>query len=561
MAWSKGKYHQKFHSQTLPAPLSSTIMSLLKGQDFIEEGWPPGPVIGQLLKAVAELEARGVQDRAYALKLLRRDFPAAPAKIGLREEPLALAEAISATSEEDRLNIENVRRFMQDLLRVPVVKGGAIMPDSCPSGMERATTPVGGVIAVENAIVPGAHSADICCSMYATFYRTEEGVKEQLDALQASTRFGMGGRAPKDRVAHPVNDEPVWGNPFLRQLEDKARGHMADQGDGNHFAYLGEVELGVEQTAALRAAGHAELAVGLEKAGGARGKFNVMVTHHGSRGLGASVYQRGKVAAVKHTSRIAEGIPDAAAWLDYRTPEGAAYWEALQYVSRWTKANHQSIHRRFLEKLGVQGDGAFGNEHNFVWKRGDVFLHGKGATPAWKDEEGKPLLGLIPLNMAAPILMVLGKDNADYLSFAPHGAGRNFSRRAIMRQFTEVQGEATPRVIERAIAQATPGLDIRWWYGKPDLTESPLGYKSAAQVKAQIQEFGLADIVAEIQPLGCIMAGDAGPAPWLRRKEELTPKQVRQIAHRAERRTVKQQLGHAAEGLEPEPEDLLAADE
>ena len=62
------------------------------------------------------------------------------------------------------------------------------------------------------------------------------------------------------------------------------------------------------------------------------------------------------------------------------------------------------------------------------------------------------------------------------------------------------------------------------------------------QVKAQIGQFGLADVVAEIQPLGCIMAGDSGPPPWMRKEEELSPKQVRQIAHRAERRKTRQDL-------------------
>ena len=61
-------------------------------------------------------------------------------------------------------------------------------------------------------------------------------------------------------------------------------------------------------------------------------------------------------------------------------------------------------------------------------------------------------------------------------------------------------------------------------------------------MRSQIEQFELADIVAEISPLGCIMAGDAGPAPWMRRGEELTPKQKRQIEHRAERRKLRQKM-------------------
>src|SRR3569623_1097536 len=97
---------------------------------------------------------------------------------------------------------------------------------------------------------------------------------------------------------------------------------------------------------------------------------------------------------------------------------------------------------------------------------GDLFLPGKGATPAWKVDEGCPLLGLIPLNMAAPILVVLGNDNAGHLSFAPHGAGRNYSRTAITRRFKNDLGEIDEKKLTAALAVSPRGLDIRWFYGK-----------------------------------------------------------------------------------------------
>jgi RNA-splicing ligase RtcB len=252
--------------------------------------------------------------------------------------------------------------------------------------------------------------------------------------------------------------------------------------------------------------------------------------------LGAHVYKRGQVAALKHTAKVADHIPKAAAWLDASSEMGAAYWEALQYVARWTKANHQAIHARFLQRIGAEVVTEFGNEHNFVWKRGDMFMHGKGATPAWSDEQGRPLLGLIPLNMAAPILMVLGKDNDEFLSFAPHGAGRNISRTAFKRQFPDAESR------QRSIEASTEGIDVRWFCGGADLSETPEAYKNAEQVKAQIEQFGLAEVVAEIQPLGCIMAGDSGVSWRQRKEEELTPKQKRQIEHRSERRRTRQDL-------------------
>jgi tRNA-splicing ligase RtcB len=523
-------------------------MSSLTGADLIEAGWLPGPDIGLALQIARQYEERGIHDRAYLLKLLKRDLPPQKPKIQPRTDPAPFSEAIEATCREDALNVGNVRRFMRELLHSPVIERGAVMPDACPAGQARATIPVGGAIAVRNAIIPAAHSADICCSMFATFFTCGKGVSPMLDDLMASTRFGMGGRKEEAWVSHPVLHEEVWGNPFLQGLQRHAAMHMADQGDGNHFAYIGRLRVTPPFLQSLERNGYEEHATALR----AHGECFVLVTHHGSRGLGAHVYARGQKAALAHMKRVAENIPDPAAWLDFKTEEGQDYWDALQYVSRWTLANHQSIHARFLEQAGALPLTAFGNEHNFVWKRGDLFLHGKGATPAWKDETGRPLLGLIPLNMAAPILVVLGRDNAEHLSFAPHGAGRNHSRTAITRPFKDDDGEINEKKLAASMAESTPGLDIRWFYGKADISETPIGYKPAAPVKAQIEHFNLAEIIAEIEPLGCIMAGDSGPPPWLRRKLELTPKQLRAIEHRADRRKERSRLKHAGEGEEGE---------
>ncbi|CAN5319673.1 hypothetical protein BH23VER1_BH23VER1_31630 [soil metagenome] len=500
-------------------------MPALSGKDLVDAGWPEGPVIGELLARARFLEEeKGIVDRKYLLKLLRRHIPVPLPKLAMRPpaEAAPLAEAIVAVGAEEERNVGAVRRQMGELLRAPLVRAGAVMPDACPVGGGTAVIPVGGVIAVENAIVPAAHSADICCSMFATFYRCDRPTGEQLDALAGSTRFGPGGRDESDLVHHPVLDEPVWENRFLNGLDHKARIHMADQGDGNHFAFLGEVG-----------------AAGDAIPGLAHGRYRVLVTHHGSRGLGSALYKRGQAAAVKATAKAATGIPPAAAWLDARDPEGAEYWEALQYVSRWTRANHESIHARFLERLGgIAPDATLGNEHNFVWRRGDLFLHGKGATPAWDGQ-----LGLIPLNMAEPILLVAGSDNADFLSFAPHGAGRNISRTALMRQFRDRKShQLDAAAVAASIAASTAGLDVRWFCGSPDLSETPIAYKDAAAVRAQIARFGLAEVIAEIRPLGCIMAGGSGRLkPWEEGYEKpLTPKQVRQIQHRAGRRKERQ---------------------
>jgi RNA-splicing ligase RtcB len=164
-----------------------------------------------------------------------------------------------------------------------------------------------------------------------------------------------------------------------------------------------------------------------------------------------------------------------------------------------------------VESVGAQMKERFWNEHNFVFRRDDIYYHGKGATPAWDgyaaDATG---LTLIPLNMAEPVLVVRGKDKDHALGFSPHGAGRNFSRSEHKRRM----GEVTP---EQMLAAETAGLDIRFFANKIDASELPSSYKKADTVVEQIKKYDLAEIVDYIDPFGCIMAGDIPPF-WLNKK-------------------------------------------
>lgn len=509
----------------------------IKARDLIAAGWHEGRRLGPALRRARELEAGGLA-REAVLVALEREFPKQLAVILPRHEPGPVTEAIEVENEEERVNLAAVRARMRELLHVPVVQRGAIMPDACPSGPARATIPVGGAIAVENAIIPGAHSADICCSMFASFFPANHPTGELMDQLEKTTHFGAVGRLSGDRWGSPVLEEPVWDNPFLKDLRSRARDFMGTQGDGNHFAYVGHISFSETQRAALAAAGYVELADWIERRDGV---FNVLVTHHGSRGLGADVYKRGQAAAERFCRENARDIPASAAWLPYDSPEGRDYWDALQYVSRWTRENHAQIHGAFLRRIGQRALVQFGNDHNFVWKRGDVFLHGKGATPAWTADDparvGQPLLGLIPLNMAREILLVLGSDNDTYLSFCPHGAGRNRSRKATLLPYRDDEGLVDPARVRDVLERETHGLDIRWFCGAPDLSESPIGYKDAAKVKAQIAKFGLAEVVGEIQPRGCIMAGEQEEPYWARARRE------KKAAHKAARRAGREEAG------------------
>jgi RNA-splicing ligase RtcB len=201
------------------------------------------------------------------------------------------------------------------------------------------------------------------------------------------------------------------------------------------------------------------------------------------------------------------------AWIPFETKEGQMYWEALQIIRSWTKLNHEVLHDATLEKMGIEKENRYWNEHNFVFKDGDIFYHAKGATPL--DAKFMPdITGprLIPLNMSEPVLIVEGNTTATNLGFAPHGAGRNTSR----SQHRKSKGEKT---IQEVFEEETKGLDIRFFSNEIDITELPSAYKNADSVRNQMEEFGLGTVIDEVLPYGCIMAGNWEiNAPWKKRR-------------------------------------------
>lgn len=443
---------------------------MIDGNTLIAWGFRPGRWFQGALATANAMHAGGADDDAIftALRAMQ------PVETLLRTNGVPFAMLIEAENEQERANVAAVAEHMDALMRVPTIMAGAVMPDACPSGVVPGTIPIGGVVACDDAIHPGFHSSDICCSVAMTVFCRKDDPKRVLDAVHDVTHFGRGGR---DRVHMPPDNvmSQFAKNPFLRGLERFAIGHFATQGDGNHFAYIGH----------LKSTGQVAL-----------------VTHHGSRGLGAQVFKRGMAAARRHTAIHAPKVPGHNAWIKASSEEGRAYWEALQVVRRWTKANHIVIHDLTAAKIGNAIADRFWNEHNFVFRKPDGrFYHGKGATPNWsgfsEDDDGRTL---VPLNMAEPVLVLKHRDNRDALGFAPHGAGRNIGRKAFLR-------DNRPEL--------PTGIDARFYCGEADLSELPPAYKNAASVRSQIAAYGLGEVIDEVIPYGSIMAGDwESEAPW-----------------------------------------------
>lgn len=433
------------------------------GKDIIALGFKPGPHIPAMIE---HANRTGTLDKVA----LQHLAPADPVPLKDVGKFNLYAEF---SNEDEKTNVDAVIRTMNEMARTPVVKAAAAMPDACPAG-SLGTIPVGGIAASEG-IHPGMHSADICCSVAISVFSDISPAK-LLDDIHKVTHFGPGGRdefKPSHGLMHLIET-----NPITAQHKDIAIRDMGTQGDGNHFAFVGMLK-STGQTA--------------------------LVTHHGSRGFGARVYKSGMKIADRYRQKLSPETLKVNAWIPADTQDGEDYWEALQYVREWTKQNHFQLH----DAVGHHVSDRFWNEHNFVFRKSDgLFYHGKGATPAFDNWAVDATdLTLIPLNMAESILIARGLNNESALGFSPHGAGRNFSRTEHRRRgLGDLEAE-------------TKNIDARFFSGIPDLTELPSGYKNAQEVKRQIEKFKLAEIVDEVIPYGCIMAGDwKQNAPWRKKK-------------------------------------------
>src|SRR5699024_401621 len=152
--------------------------------------------------------------------------------------------------------------------------------------------PVGGVVALKNAVSPAFVGFDIACRMKMSilnitvdeFEKRREQLAEDIDKV---TAFGLDSECGFNRRSHPVQDEPrlieIMRAPKLKEKADR---QLGSSGSGNHFADLmtGKVRKQKEW-------------LPLEKGA----EFVALVTHSGSRGTGHKLATHFKKIAEEHT--------------------------------------------------------------------------------------------------------------------------------------------------------------------------------------------------------------------------------------------------------------------
>jgi len=376
---------------------------------------------------------------------------------------------------------------MYTAAKLPIAVAGALMPDA-HSGYG---LPIGGVLATENAVIPYGVGVDIGCRMCLSIFDIDPKELVQREnyftrEINEATLFGAGAQfqQPSD---HEVMDRKEFDElTILKGLQGRAWKQLGSSGSGNHFVEFGAVEINEKDEV-----------LGIEP-----GNYLGLLSHSGSRGLGANVANHyTKIAKQK---RRLPGEANNLAWLNLDEEEGIEYWLAMNLAGDYASANHHIIHEKIAKQLGRQPMKMVENHHNFAWKEmfegKEVIVHRKGATPA-----GKNVLGIIPGSMTAAGFIVKGKGEEASLSSASHGAGRKMSRTAALNSIT--QNALKDELQKHGVKLLGGGLD-----------EAPFAYKNIEEVmKSQKQ---LVDVVGKFTPKIVKMDGTAS-RQWRKQRDEV----------------------------------------
>ncbi len=368
---------------------------------------------------------------------------------------------------------------MYQACQVPAAIGAALMPDAhLGYGL-----PIGGVLAVENAVIPYAVGVDIACRMKLSILdmpveTMEQNFHSYKNSLERGTRFGVGSEH-KQPQEHDVMDQDWTVTRITRERKDRAWKQLGTSGSGNHF-----VEFGLFTIA------NRDEELNLDA-----GEYVALLSHSGSRGAGAAVCSTySDMARAMLPKRYAD--LGRLAWLDMDDQAGQEYWAAMNLMGDYAAANHAVIHRLVTQNLGATIIAGVENHHNFAWKEThqgkEVIVHRKGATPAGLGE-----LGVIPGSMADPAFVVRGKGNPDSFTSASHGAGRCMSRTKAKEKFSF-----------RAVQKDLEKKGIRILSAGSD--EVPGVYKKIESVMREQED--LVEIVARFDPKIVKMCGDGSRA-------------------------------------------------
>ena len=316
---------------------------------------------------------------------------------------------------------------------------------------------VGSVIPTLGAVMPAAVGVDIGCGMIAVqtqfnladLPKDLRTLREEIEraipvsAGKYNRNIGASARHRIDELEALALQHDVDPDAFDKNW----RVQLGSLGGGNHF-----IEVCVDE--------HEQVWTFL---------------HSGSRGIGNRIatHYIGVAKSLRHQANDQLPHPDLA-WLDEGTEEFTTYIAHLRWAQHFALLNREEMMDRVNHQLGlwagapVRALQRINSHHNFTEQEEHfgktVWVTRKGAIRARKGD-----MASIPGSMGTASYIVEGKGNPEALDSAPHGAGRQYSRRAARRNFSQDD-----------LRKAMVGIEYR--DTDKFIDEIPQAYKSIDQV-------------------------------------------------------------------------------
>ena len=351
-----------------------------------------------------------------------------------------------------------------------------LMPDT----HEGYGMPIGGVVALKDAVCPNMVGVDIGCGMLAVKTSLTDITTEELKNVLGGTKENKGGiRAiipvgfdhQKKDVFHPVFDEWGWRDLYICEQEfESAKRQLGTLGGGNHFI---EIQKGDD------------------------GHIWYMI-HSGSRNLGYKVakYYNEQAKELCTKWKQNEIVKNDLAVLPSDTKQFDDYLDEMDLCLLFSKANRKVMSEIITEEFkrvfpNVEILQEINIHHNYVALENhfgrNVYVHRKGATLARKGT-----IGIIPGSQGTSSYIVEGLGNPKSMCSCSHGAGRKMSRKKAVEELDLTQEQA--KLDEKGILHS-----LRY---KKSLDEAPSAYKDIDTVMEEQKD--LVKILVKLQPLAVI---------------------------------------------------------
>jgi len=364
-----------------------------------------------------------------------------------------------------------------------IFKHVALMPD-CHAGMGM---PIGGVVALYNAISPNMVGVDIGCGMCAvqTHYKLADiggsTLRNIRNDIAQIVPVGFSHRDPNWLAdTHPgiLMEMNRFDNFIVDDLEkrmngvvsiEKVKEQIGTLGGGNHFI---EIQRDTD------------------------GYIWVMI-HSGSRNIGKQIADFYNKKAIDLCRKWHSDLPNKdLAFFPYDSDLGQEYYDSMNFALKFAYENRRVmmmiLAKIFLDR-GIEWDSDWQQKminihHNYATMENhfgsNVVVHRKGATLARAGT-----IGIIPGSMGTSSYIVRGLGNKESFNSCSHGAGRKMSR-----------SKAKKTIDMEDFTKVMQGVD--YTPIKDNLDEAPQAYKDIDQVMEQQQD--LVSIEVKLTPLAVV---------------------------------------------------------